>query len=65
MTSIDLQTNATATDAAPAETERRKSVLFCPACGHESHVDGNWNVTADESGLQFACPNCGSVVASR
>ena len=65
MTSIDLQTRATSTDADRTSDGRRKAVLFCPVCGHESPADGNWVVTDVEQGEQFTCPECEATVALR
>ncbi|MBX0294402.1 hypothetical protein [Haloarcula nitratireducens] len=64
MTSIETR----AVDAADTERprqRRRKGVLFCPACGHESHVGENWAVdrTGDERALR--CPECETVVSDR
>jgi predicted RNA-binding Zn-ribbon protein involved in translation (DUF1610 family) len=46
----------------------RKAVLYCPACGHESPVDGDWQVERDENDrgrVDYRCPVCESIVANR
>lgn len=43
----------------------QKSVLFCPACGHESHVDGDWIVRDDAREVAYVCPDCTTVIESR
>jgi len=51
---------------APAD---RKSVLFCPACGHEAPIDGEWSVRhrhdVDGERTVTECPECGDVVLSQ
>lgn len=52
-------------NARSLQLARRKGVLFCPGCGHESHVDGDW-VRSDSAGrTNYACPDCGAVVVSQ
>lgn len=65
MTSIDLETNAPRTNAPIGTRKRRKSVLFCPVCGHESPVGEDWRVTLNGDEETFVCPVCDEVVASR
>ena len=51
-------------------TERRKSVLFCQNCSHESPVDGDWRVarvdrrTRNEKAV-YTCPECARTVSVR
>ena len=57
MSKADLQRPA------PDHTERRKAVLFCPTCGHESHARrGDWVVerrpTDDGRVVTLSCPTC-------
>ncbi len=46
---------------------RRKSVLFCPDCGHESLVGGDW--IADDDYVtrtrHVCCPECETTVTDR
>ena len=46
---------------------RRKAVLFCPDCGHESSVGGDWIVTDDYAARarRIRCPDCAATVADR
>ncbi|MFC5972848.1 hypothetical protein ACFPYI_16035 [Halomarina salina] len=44
-------------------TTRRKAVLFCPTCGHESHARrGDWLVehrpTDEGDVVAVSCPTC-------
>ncbi|WP_210408888.1 hypothetical protein [Halorhabdus rudnickae] len=46
---------------------RRKSVLFCANCGHDSHVQGDW-VLHERRGSRsvwYQCPECGRAVSVR
>ena len=43
----------------------RKSVLFCPTCGHESPVDGDWRVQARGGALAYSCPACSETITER
>lgn len=45
--------------------ETRKSVLYCPDCGHESPILGDWVVRELGDATMYACPDCGTVIASR
>jgi predicted RNA-binding Zn-ribbon protein involved in translation (DUF1610 family) len=40
------------------ETTRRKSLLVCPNCGHESPTEGDWIVTLHETTVDLSCPDC-------
>jgi predicted RNA-binding Zn-ribbon protein involved in translation (DUF1610 family) len=46
-----------------------KAVLFCPDCGHDSPVDGDWIVRTrgegDDERAVYACPDCGTVIQTR
>lgn len=37
--------------------QRSKSVLFCPSCGHESPLNGDWILENDDDGACL-CPEC-------
>lgn len=63
MTGIDLETKGAHADS--GTRTRRKSVLFCPVCGHEGAVDGHWQVVPDEGTEALVCPVCDGVVAVR
>jgi len=44
---------------------RSKAVLFCPECGHESRIDGDWTVHEDGAREVYECPDCGATVSDR
>jgi predicted RNA-binding Zn-ribbon protein involved in translation (DUF1610 family) len=46
-------------------TDRRKAVLFCPRCRHESGVDGDWVVTIRENAAELRCPDCRELLTRR
>lgn len=56
---IDVSTNLPTTD------RRRKSVLFCPECGHESTATGDWVVSERDGRTDYDCPDCGATVTTR
>ena len=45
----------------------RKAVLFCPDCGHEDPVDGDWVERDDRTDRvrELHCPECAAVVTGR
>lgn len=52
----------------PSRTEaesRRKAVLFCPDCDHESEVDGDWVVHEEADCQVYDCPDCGTTITKR
>jgi DNA-directed RNA polymerase subunit RPC12/RpoP len=46
---------------------RRKAVLFCPSCGHESLVTDDWIAADDYMGRtrHLRCPECSTTVTDR
>jgi len=54
------QTQPVAEGGTPAP---RKSVLFCPTCGHRAPTEGNWVVTErsvdGDHRRAYGCPTCG------
>lgn len=60
MTSLDSTPLRSA--VGPPDT-RGKSVLFCPACSHESPLSGDWVVDHDAG--TYCCPECETVVVDR
>ncbi len=42
-------------------------MLFCPECGHESHVRGDWIATDDYRSRtrQLRCPECTTTITDR
>ena len=57
--------SVTATSRSDSRRCRRKPVLFCPACWHESPVDGDWHVQETQAGERLDCPVCGATVTVR
>jgi len=56
MTSLSsLHTHAATT---PPPDGRQKHVLFCPVCGHESPIDGDWLVESTDDTQRLRCPEC-------
>jgi predicted RNA-binding Zn-ribbon protein involved in translation (DUF1610 family) len=47
------------------EMSRRKSLLFCQDCGHESPVDGDWVVQPEGDHCRYVCPTCQHVLTAR
>ena len=49
-------------------TERQpsdKATLYCPECGHESHINGDWIIHVLAESLTYECPNCAATIDSR
>ncbi|WP_336338120.1 hypothetical protein [Haloarcula brevis] len=64
MTSTEIYATG-AVDSDPPPRTRSKTALFCPACGHESAVTGDWTVESTEHSHRLRCPECDSVVKQR
>lgn len=51
------------------ESQVQKGVLFCPTCGHEAPLDGDWTVTernaGDERRTALECPACRHVLVTQ
>ncbi|MFC7135205.1 MULTISPECIES: hypothetical protein [Salinibaculum] len=45
--------------------QRRKAVLVCPSCGHESPVDGDWVETLRDETVDVSCPDCRTLLTRR
>jgi predicted RNA-binding Zn-ribbon protein involved in translation (DUF1610 family) len=52
------------TPATPREPPD-KATLHCPDCGHESPLDGDWNVHVHDRVTTHECPACGRTVDAR
>ena len=50
------------TDRDPTARHRPKSILFCPNCGHQNHLTGDWITDGTET---LRCPVCDTVVSDR
>jgi predicted RNA-binding Zn-ribbon protein involved in translation (DUF1610 family) len=46
-------------------TPRRKAVLFCPRCDHESELPGDWLIADANADTEYACPTCGATVVEQ
>ena len=44
---------------------RQKTTLFCPRCGHESPVDGDWVLTLRPETVEIHCPDCRTLLTTR
>ena len=64
MTSIKSY-SAHAAKTTPPPDSRLKTMLFCPSCGHESPVDGNWEIEQTDEGQTYSCPWCHTVISTR
>jgi len=42
-----------------------KMTLYCPECGHESRINGDWIIHVLTDSLTYECPNCEAVIDSR
>lgn len=49
----------------PPPDSRQKDMLFCPACGHESPISGDWVTEQHADGRTIRCPACRTVVSNR
>ncbi|WP_225334043.1 hypothetical protein [Halomicrobium urmianum] len=65
MTSIKYRPKKASDRSRPPDTARRKSRLFCPACGFEGDAEEDWDHVSDAEGTAYVCPDCESVVARR
>jgi predicted RNA-binding Zn-ribbon protein involved in translation (DUF1610 family) len=54
--------------AATSTAERQpaeKATLFCPDCGHDSCINGDWIIHVLADSLSYECPHCGTIIDSR
>jgi len=65
MTCTEPLPKAERTTPGTVDTGRRKAVLFCQLCGHESPVDGDWRVTREVRSETVRCPVCDHVLEFR
>jgi predicted RNA-binding Zn-ribbon protein involved in translation (DUF1610 family) len=48
-------------------TERKpadKATLYCPECGHESRINGDWTIHVLVESTTYECPDCGTTINS-
>jgi predicted RNA-binding Zn-ribbon protein involved in translation (DUF1610 family) len=58
---MEMTPSISTTERQPAD----KATLYCPACGHESHINGDWIIHVLADSLTYECPNCEAVIDSR
>ncbi len=58
---MEVTPSTSTTERQPAD----KATLYCPACGHESHINGDWIVHVFANSLTYECPDCEAVIDSR
>lgn len=54
--------------AATSTAERQpaeKATLFCPDCGHDSCINGDWIIHVLADSLAYECPHCETIIDSR
>ncbi len=49
------------TEQQPAD----KATLYCPECGHESCINGDWMIRVLADSTTYACPKCETTIESR
>lgn len=56
-----------APQASQPQRYRRKATLFCPDCGHESPVDGDWDYRTRTAPAveEVRCPTCRTRISER
>lgn len=42
-----------------------KATLFCPDCGHESRINGDWLIQVHTASTSYECPACGTIIDTR
>ncbi len=55
----------TPSTSTPERQPPDKATLYCPECGHESRINGDWLIHVLADSLIYECPNCGAVIDSR
>lgn len=62
---VPLDSNMSPSRRTPRSQQRLKATLFCPDCGHESHVTGEWVVRTTAERVTTDCPDCGTRIDDR
>jgi predicted RNA-binding Zn-ribbon protein involved in translation (DUF1610 family) len=65
MTCVNALGRAACSGSETAGRQRRKALLVCPQCGHESATDGDWIVALRETAVDLSCPDCRTRVTTR
>ncbi|MXV61256.1 hypothetical protein GS429_04095 [Natronorubrum sp. JWXQ-INN-674] len=55
----------TPSTSGPSRPPSSKTVLYCFSCGHESPIDGDWNVRRAENCDSYRCPDCETTITDR
>lgn len=55
----------TARGSSTASSTLAKATLFCPNCGHESRVDGDWRLVRSLDAIEYQCPDCRTIITAR
>jgi predicted RNA-binding Zn-ribbon protein involved in translation (DUF1610 family) len=55
----------TPSTSTPERQQPDKVTLYCPECGHESRINGDWIIHVLTDSLTYECPDCGVVIDSR
>lgn len=56
-----MEPSTSAVERPPAN----KATLYCPQCGHESYINGDWIIRVLADSLTYECPECETVIDSR
>lgn len=56
-----MTSSTSTTEHPPAD----KAMLYCPDCGHESDINGDWMLHVFSHSLTYECPKCESTIESR
>lgn len=61
MVGKEMTPSTSTTELQPAD----KATLYCPECGHDSRINGDWIIHVLADSLTYECPICESVIDSR
>ncbi|MFC7077253.1 hypothetical protein [Haloarcula halophila] len=42
-----------------------KATLYCPECGYESRINGDWTIHVLADSTTYECPGCKTTIDSR
>ncbi|WP_302080183.1 hypothetical protein [Salinibaculum rarum] len=65
MTRVYSTSRAGSVPETPSHRVHRKSTLFCPRCGHDAPVDGDWVLTLRPETVDVDCPDCRTTLTAR
>lgn len=52
-------------DTSVSDTMDRKAMFFCPDCGRDEPVDGDWVLHQGTGENEYICPECRAVVLTQ